>query len=324
VAAILVSSFVYLSLQKPYTGNAETITLAMFPNDYNALIYIANSQQYFRDNGLNVIIKAYPTGFAAVTGMLNDQSNLSIGSDFAFAEKIMQNASIVTVGSITSLLNLYVVARTDKGIDNISDLNGKTIGVTFGSNGQFYLGQFLQLNGISLSQVTLQNIPVASTPSFLANGTVDAVVTIQPYLNQIQSLLDNRTVIWSAQGSQPDYSLAIGTTSWVSSHQGLITRFLTAIVQAANFNINNQKQAISEVASSLNNTISYETSVWPQYQFSVTLDQSLILLLQEEARWLISNNLTTAASVPNFLNYIYINSLKSASPESVDIIGLGD
>jgi NitT/TauT family transport system substrate-binding protein len=45
--------------------------------------------------------------------------------------------------------------------------------------------------------------------------------------------------------------------------------------------------------------------------------------MQDEARWLINNNLTTATSVPNFLNYVYVDGLKSVSPESVNIIGMG-
>jgi len=325
VAVILVGSFAYLSFQKPYAGNVETITLAIYPTETNALPYVASSQQYFQDNGLNVNIKTYSGSAAAVSAMINGQADIATSSEFVFTENILKNENISTFGS--SVLNVqvyYVVARTDKGINSISDLKGKTIGVPLGTAAQFDLGQFLQLNGISLNQVTIQNVPPSSAPSFLANGTVDADVSSQPYIGQIQSLLGNQTVMWPAQVNQPSYILMMGTTSWVSTHQDLVTRFLRAMVQAANFNGDNQKQAIADVAKGLNNTVAYETTVWPQYQFSFSLDNSLVLLMQEEARWLISNNLTTATTVPNFLNYIYINSLKSVSPQSVDIIGLGD
>ena len=324
IIAIVLSSFIYLNSQKPYSGSVETITFGLYPNEVGSLVYIANSQQYFRNNGLNVIIKTYSSGSVAVTSMLSGQSDLALGSDFVFTNNIMKNASISAVGSICNYLNQYVIARTDKGINNIQDLKGKTIGVALGTAQQFELGQFLQLNGINLNQVTFQNIPAAATPSFLANGTVDAVITFQPYLNQIQSLLGNQTVMWSAQGNQPGYELVLSTTSWVSAHQDLVKRFLTAMVESANFNSNNQKQAIADVASSLNNTVAYETSVWPQYQYSVTLDQSLVLLLQQEARWLISNNLTTASTLPNFTNYIYTQGLEAVSPENVNIVGSGD
>jgi NitT/TauT family transport system substrate-binding protein len=60
--------------------------------------------------------------------------------------------------------------------------------------------------------------------------------------------------------------------------------------------------------------------VWKQNQFSLSLDQSLILAMQDESRWLISNNLTNATSIPNFQNYIYIGGLNSVKPQSVNII----
>ena len=71
----------------------------------------------------------------------------------------------------------------------------------------------------------------------------------------------------------------------------------------------------------LNLTSSYLASIWGGYQFSVTLDQSLILLMQNEAQWLISNSLTTTTQAPNFLNYIYTNGLETVSPDSVNIAG---
>ena len=50
-------------------------------------------------------------------------------------------------------------------------------------------------------------------------------------------------------------------------------------------------------------------SVWSNYQFSVSLDQSQISAMQDESQWLIQNNLTNATAVPNFLNYMYLMGL---------------
>ena len=63
------------------------------------------------------------------------------------------------------------------------------------------------------------------------------------------------------------------------------------------------------VAKNLNYTNSYIASVWSDYQYTVTLDQSFIALMQDEARWLISNNLTNATAIPNFNDYIYSDGL---------------
>ncbi|MBI2869538.1 MAG: hypothetical protein HYX96_06925 [Chloroflexi bacterium] len=61
-------------------------------------------------------------------------------------------------------------------------------------------------------------------------------------------------------------------------------------------------------------------TVWRQNQFTLTLYQSLIFAMEDEARWMIENNLTTEKDVPYFEDYIYENSLKAIKPEAVTII----
>jgi hypothetical protein len=42
--------------------------------------------------------------------------------------------------------------------------------------------------------------------------------------------------------------------------------------------------------------------------------------MEDEARWMIGNNVTNEKQVPDFNNYIYENPLKAISPEAVNII----
>ena len=60
VIAIVLSSFIYLNSQKPYSGDIEPMTLGIYPSEYSSLIYIANDQQYFATNGLEVNPKGIP------------------------------------------------------------------------------------------------------------------------------------------------------------------------------------------------------------------------------------------------------------------------
>lgn len=323
VTAIILSSFVYLNSQIPYKGKIESITIGVFPSEYNSLIYIANYQQYFLNNGLKITLKNYLSGAAAVGGMLNGEVDIATASEFVVVNNALQNVELNAFGSLSQYLNLYLVARTDKGINCISDLVGKKIGLSIGTGNQFYFGRYLELNGINQNQVTVVNVNFAQAPNALANGTIDATITFQPYINQIKSLLGNAILLWPAQSDQFGFFESISTKTWATTHPDLIERFLRAIIQAQNFNINNQNKAISIVAQELNYTTSYTSSVWSDYRYSVALDQSFILLMQDEARWLIHNNLTKATSVPNFLNYVYADGLESVSPESVNLIGMG-
>ena len=212
VAVIVLSSFVYLNSQKPYSGGVESISLGLIPLELNSLIYVADNQHYFAANGLDVTIKSYSSGFASINGLLNGEVNIGFAAEFVVAEEALANASFYAFGSIAKY-NIYnVVARTDHGIAHVSDLAGKKIGVAFGTIAQFYLGTFLDQNNINPNQVTAVNVPNTQTADALANGTVDAAVTYQPIIGQIESRLGNATVIWPSQANQLGYYDAACTT----------------------------------------------------------------------------------------------------------------
>jgi hypothetical protein len=42
--------------------------------------------------------------------------------------------------------------------------------------------------------------------------------------------------------------------------------------------------------------------------------------MEDEARWMIKNKLTSEKKVPDFINYIYVDRLKAVKPEAVNII----
>jgi ABC-type nitrate/sulfonate/bicarbonate transport system substrate-binding protein len=322
VVAIVLSSFVYLNSQKPYSGEVQPITIGFFNSEFNALIYIADDRGYFSNNGLNVTVKNYNTGTAAVTGLLNGEIDITGASEFVLASKALENANICTFGAYGKSNKFVVIARTDRGISSIPDLKGKTMGVPLGTNGEFYLRRFLELNNIAQNQVTFVNmVPFVQTPNALANGTVDAAVAFQPYLNEIESLIGNETMMWPIQSGQLAYIDAIGTRDWVQEHPELIERFLRSMVQAEDFALRHQDEAIATVAKTLNFSVAYLQTVWSDYQFSVTLDQSQVLAMQDEAQWLITNQLTNASTSPNITDFIYVDGLKSVKPQSVNVIG---
>jgi NitT/TauT family transport system substrate-binding protein len=52
----------------------------------------------------------------------------------------------------------------------------------------------------------------------------------------------------------------------------------------------------------------------------VTLPQALIIAMEDEARWRIENKLTDKTTVPNYLNFLYLDGLEAVSPEAVTVI----
>jgi NitT/TauT family transport system substrate-binding protein len=271
----------------------------------NTLLFIAQNLGYFSANGLNVTIQPYVSGAAALEAMVDGEVDIAASSDFTVVKEILSDSNISIIGAIDRFQQINLAARKDRGIQNVTDLVNKSVGLTFGTSAEYFFGRFLELNGMNHSQVKTVNIQPNHMVEALTNGTVDAVVTWQPYLHQISNQMVNNIVEWPAQSGQQVYSVLSATTSWAESNNNTVTRFLDAITQAENYLQSNPTEGKNLIMSQLNYTKEYLDSIWSDHKFTLSLDQSLVLIMEDEGRWLIANDLTNATSVPDFQYYIY-------------------
>ena len=322
IIAIISSLFIYLNFQKPYTEKMEAITVAYSPYESLTLFWVAQEKDYFTQNGLNVTSNRYDTGAGALDGVLTNKDDIVVGTtEFPLTTKALDGDRIRTIAGISKSEFIYLVGRVDRGIHEVSDLKDKTIGTTFGTIAHFYLGRFLDLNALNFQDVTLVDL---RTPSdwvdAVVNGSIDAVATAQPYAEMAKEGLGDNAVVWSIQNSQPLYAQAIATNEWITSNPELVIRFLKSLLHAEDFVTNHPAESKVIVKNQISFNDADIDRVWSENQFSLSLDQSLLLAMQDEAQWLISNNLTNATAVPNFINYVYQDGLKSVKPGAVNII----
>ena len=319
IVVIVLSSFLYLN-STGYTGKVETITFGDLGVDSSELVYVAQNQHFFQQNGINLVIKTFETSTEVDNALLANQVDVATSGEFTMVTNAFANDNVSVISNLDKYQGVYLVANKGHGIESVNDLAGKKIGVVFQSLKEYYLGSFLNVNGLSISNVTLVNVEPSQWVSSIANGTVDAVVVSQNYISQIQAALPNNTVVWPAQGGQLAYALIYGQTSWITQNSDLVNRFLKSLLQAQNYVIKNPANAKAILQTHFNYTAAFLAQDWPNHQFSLSLDDSLILAMEEEARWAISNNLVSGTTVPNFVNYIYTNGLESVDPGAVDII----
>jgi NitT/TauT family transport system substrate-binding protein len=320
ILAIVFGLLFYLNSQRGYTGKMESITIGKMPIESNALIYIAEDKGFFVQNGLNVTIRDYNTGSAAVSGLLNNEVDISGAGEYVVVGSAFNKKNISIIASIDKYQSLYLVGRKDRGIENVSDFKGKKIGVPQGTQAEFFLGRFLNLHGISLQNVTRVDVQPSQSVDAITNGSVDAVIYIRQYNDAIKDRLGDNGVFWPAQSSQLLYTVIVSRNDWVASHPETIRRFLKSLVQAEQYTIDHPAEVKAILQKRLNYEDAYIETVWKYNQFSLTLDQSLVLAMEDEARWMINNNLTSEKKTPDFLDYIYADGLEKIKPGSVNII----
>ena len=323
VIAVLGAALVFWSrLPKGYSGKMESITIGYSPFESTALLWIAEDRHFFSRNGLNVTLRKYETGVGSLDGMLNGEADIAAGTtEFPVVGRALQKSRIRTIGSIDKSEFVYLVGRKDRGIEKVSNLKGKRVGTTLRTIAEFHLSRFLELHGMNMQDITVVDVKTpAEWVNAVVNGDIDAIATAQPYAGLAKERLGANAVFWPAQSNQRQYALLSSTDEWITKHPESVRRLLNSLVQAEEYAIRNPAQAKAIVQKALNLEASYMELVWSQNQFSLSLDQALIAAMEDEARWMIKNNLTKERTIPDFAHYIYLDGLKGVKPEAVNII----
>lgn len=298
----------------------ESITLGYTPSEAASLVYIAQERGFFTANGVEIINKYYGTGTAAMEALLKGELDIAGMSEIPFISKVFEKQGVSVYANLDKLQYVYLIAHKDRGIGAAADLKGKRIGLPRGTIADFYLGRYLELNGMSVQDLTLVETAPATAMGAITTGRVDGVVVWNPFAYQIRKQMGDRAVLLRLQSSQPAFALAVARNDWLAGHRALLIRSLKAIVQAEQYVMNHPAEARAIVQKRLNYDTAFMESVWAENQFSLSLDQSLIAAMEDEARWMIKNNLAAGKTVPDFGNYIYVDALKAIKPEAVKII----
>ncbi len=321
VASILLATVTASSCSPGgYADKVEAISIGTPPLESSALLYVAEERGFFAENGLNVTMKSYDTGAASLTGLLAGEVDIATPAEYALVGRAFQQTNARAIASIDKVQYFFLVGRSDRGVKDVADLKGKKIGVVTKTIAEFYLGRFLQIHGIKPGEVTIVNIDISKSEDVIANGDVDAIVTRPPYVSGIEKKLGTNAVVWPVQSSQALYAVIIGRNDWIADHSETVSRLLSSLDEAEEYIMHNPDQAKDIIKKRLNLDAAHMNTVWSQNQFGLSLDQSLIAAMEDEARWMISNNLTPEKTVPGFEDYIYEDGLKALKPGAVNII----
>jgi len=297
----------------------ESITLGNMLYEYSGLVFIAYDQGFFAANGLNVTLRDYVSTVASITGLENNETDITLVPEYSIVTEAFKKENITVIGNSDKYESVFLISRKDRGIENVSDLKGRKIGGSKGTIGEFYLGRFLELNGMRIEDVTFTDMPTTQYVETITNGSVDAVIVVYKYLDQSREQLGSNLVAWPIQSSQKGYVVLTCRNDWASSHPETIIKVLKSVKQAEDYAITHPAEARAIIQKRMNYTDTAMADIWPDHEYALTLDQSLITAMEDEARWMIANNLTNATEVPDFREYISTEGLKAVKPGSVRI-----
>lgn len=307
VVLVLVGVGMLFQLTQPVVeGPRERVRIGVAMQPTDALVFIALENGYFAALGLDVVYKKYPSGKRALTeGLFKGDVDLVSASDVPVAMAGLNNKKFTILTTLFRADNVNrIIARKDRGIAVAEDLKGKTVGTQRASAVHFFLNEFLLDHGIVPGDVTSRFLKAEQLPQALANGTLDAFSMREPYISQARVLLGDNAIVFAAPGLYAQVEVLVGLPGFIRAHPQVIAKVMAGLVRAETFASKNPAKAIKLTARWLGVGEQQVADIWPQSQFQMGLDASLLSLLESEARWAIENDISTAAQVPSYVKYM--------------------
>ncbi|MGD9577622.1 MAG: ABC transporter substrate-binding protein [Syntrophorhabdus sp.] len=299
----------------------EKVVVGVETVPHTSPVWIAENRSYFQKEGLNVEIREFESGRTALQTMLSgeDIDIVTAAQTPVISHSFTRNDYAIIGNMVCAYDDVKILVRRDRGIEEPMDLKRKSVGITAGSSGHFFLSLFLAHHQLTLADVKTIDKEATKLPQALADGQVDAIATWEPHIYKAKKALGEKAFTLPSSGIYREDFYLIVRKDIVKDKPNTIKRFLRAIQRSEDFLQQKNTEAMDIVAQRLSLDKDIMKTVWSDFRFRLFLDQTLLIALEDEARWAIRNKLTDVKKVPNYLNYIYADALKEVSPAAVSI-----
>ena len=298
----------------------EKFVVAVTPWPGSAAFYIAREKGYFKDEGIDVTVQPYISGHLGLDAVISGKAALATAGDTPIARAAVEGKPIAVIATLCEINRaVLVVARKDRGLSSPADLRGKKVGVVPGTTADFFLHMLLATSYIKPVDVRIIPLETGDVVDALVRGEVDAVSTWSPHTIEARKNLGDNAVIFDDPSIYKMTWNITSTKDFVETHPDRIRKVLRAILRANAFIRARPGETRAITSKNIGTDSPLLDREWEDYLFTAALDRSLLLNLEDQARWMIRREGGSPRKAPNFMNFIYTDALKAVHPAAVDI-----
>lgn len=284
-----------------------------------ALVWIARDLGFFEQAGVTATIKEYGTGKGAAQGMMAGEVDISSAAEFLLAKLSFETHDVRILATLAVVHQIKMIGSRDRGIAELADFKGKRVGVTLGTNGEYFLARLLTLNGLERTDIVWVDMAPKAMAAAMASGEVDGVLTWAPFVQKVQAALGDAVVTFDGQPGQDYYYLLMARPSWLATHGESAWRVMTALRTAEEWVSTHPLQANAYMADKFALRPEEVASTLEGYRFTVSLPHALLVAIETEARWLEGLGQVKGARPVDYRDLIHDEPLTRVAPTSVTI-----
>lgn len=215
--------------------------------------HVAQAKGFFKAQGVPVQITVTddtPQRLVALKAGRLDATSTTVDT---FASAAARGLDLVQVAGVDQSDGADGIVAS-KSVTTIRDLKGKSVAVNQGTIEEFLLAYILKQNGMSLQDVTENNLTPDDAGAAFAAGKVPVAVTYQPWLSKAEANPNGHVL-----ASTKDYPALIADTvafskDFVKQHPQEVVAFLKAYEQGVAYIRSNPRDALAIMAKAAKQT----------------------------------------------------------------------
>lgn len=295
IVIVVAAAGVIVLTSAPAKGNAMELRLTYSNKvDYEPLI-IAQAMGYFEDEGLNVTPLIVSGGIQSAEALATGSADMGAMGDAPTVTLMAKGMGAKMVASYGGGEGQHrLVGWTD--IANVSGLEGKKIGVQFGSSSQGALLRLLEANGLSAEDVTQVSLSPADMPNAVKTRQVDAVIGSEPWPTNVENACGSDVhEIANSTGLGSTYPLTLMVAAKLAAEKPeAITAALKAIDRAIEYMATDHDAAVALCADMIGLTAGDEEKCLSTVSYGLGLQQGDIDSLGSVGEFLVSSGKISA------------------------------
>jgi NitT/TauT family transport system substrate-binding protein len=220
-------------------------------------LFIAQDHGIFRKHGLDVNLVSVPVGSNFPAILTAGTLQIAEPSPTTLLQAHEVGIDLVAVAGVVlndTKAGIGLVVAPGSPLHSAQDFKGKRIGVpAINAVTHIDLQWWLMKHGVALRDVTFVEVPVTQQNDMLRTGSVDAIVTFEPFLTRMVST-KAADLVASISAEMPPNNMPVlyaTTRAWAEANRDTVHAFQAALEEAAAIAMADFKNVRPELAKYL-------------------------------------------------------------------------
>lgn len=300
---------------------AQTLTLATSRGPVSLLIYVADANGYFRDEGVDVKLADCSSGRNCASMLQNGAAHLATASELVVATDTLVHPDLAIVGTVsTSSHQIKLIGRRSAGVSVPEQLRAKRIGVPLGTSAHYFFSTWQLFHNIDSSQLTLVGLPPSELENAIRQQSVDAIVIWEPIAtNALLALGSDGTTLPNPRVYTQHFVL-VSRRAQLGQKGEPVKALLKGLLAAQRFIAKDQIASARILADRLSISQAVALAQMKEHDYRVRLDQTMVSTMASQLRWAAQEQIAKPEiKAVNPLRLIEAEPLRSLAPGAVTV-----